>query len=45
MLTNVKDVDAATLPFNQELDFGVADINYDLEELLSHAALQLLQRL
>lgn len=30
-------------PFNQEPDFGVASINYDLEELLSRAALQNLQ--
>lgn len=27
-------------PFNQEPDFGVASINYDLEELLSRATLQ-----
>lgn len=27
-------------PFNQEPDFGVASINYDLEELLSQATLQ-----
>jgi hypothetical protein len=32
-----------TNPFNQEPDFGVASINYDLEELLTRAALQLLQ--